>query len=315
MNYYFIGSNKNWGSTSSWATYSGGSSSGIIPGSLDSVVFDLNSGNCILNSIYYINSIDFTNYTQTFNFEANTLYISGSMSLGVSMSLTHSYTISDSVYNYSSGSGFYNLSGGFAFIPSTASYTTTNINIKTNGKYIKDLLTFGSIYNYNTSQSYNLSINLLDTLNCDILSLYSFSNLSNSGNYGIITFTGSYGFNTLKFICLDRFNNSLASNAQQSGTYILNSGITYSISNKFILNCDYVVASLTPSILQASNPNIPANINIPYGTTTSVSNINIIGINFIGKTIRVYNGSITQSQNCVSFNYTDLPPVISGFCL
>jgi hypothetical protein len=82
---YYIGS-TNYSGTNLWSVTSGGSPITAItaPTSSDPVIFDTNSGNCIMNVAGVAGSVNFTNYTNTITF-SNSLTVSGNITLGSGM--------------------------------------------------------------------------------------------------------------------------------------------------------------------------------------------------------------------------------------
>ena len=82
---YYIG-NTNYSGTNLWSGASGGSPITAItaPASSDPVIFDTNSGNCIMNVAGVAGSVNFTNYTNTITF-SNSLSVSGNITLGSGM--------------------------------------------------------------------------------------------------------------------------------------------------------------------------------------------------------------------------------------
>jgi hypothetical protein len=82
---YYIGS-TNYSGTNLWSVTSGGSPITAItaPTSSDPVIFDTNSGNCIMNVAGVAGSVNFTNYTNTITF-TNNLSVSGNITLGSGM--------------------------------------------------------------------------------------------------------------------------------------------------------------------------------------------------------------------------------------
>lgn len=325
MVYYFIGNNTNWQATSSWATYSGGPSyltgSSVTTTSNDTAIFDANSGNCNYNQNATIGTLDFTNYSKTFSFTAmpNYLIVNNSLNLGANMNLR--YVTSGSVtYSFSNT---LTTSGGFFILPiaTTNSTTNTTASVKTNGKYLNGIISFGYRYSISTSPSYyqinNLSVNLLDTLNTDLIELWGISNNGGSSHpmyaSGTLSFTGSYGFNTKSLLCLDNFGTPTL-NLVQSGNYILNSGVTYSITTNLIINA--IISSYTNVLVSSSIANQPAYLNVTNGATVSISQTDFRDIDCSGgKLVRIYDGNLTRTTNITTFNYTDVQPFVSGFAL
>ena len=82
---YYIGS-TNYSGANLWSVISGGSPISAItaPTSSDPVIFDANSGNCIMNVAGVAGSVNFTNYTNTITF-TNNLSVSGNITLGSGM--------------------------------------------------------------------------------------------------------------------------------------------------------------------------------------------------------------------------------------
>jgi hypothetical protein len=82
---YYIG-NTNYSGTNLWSGASGGSPIPAItaPTSSDPVIFDTNSGNCIMNVAGVAGTVNFTNYTNTITF-TNNLSVSGNITLGSGM--------------------------------------------------------------------------------------------------------------------------------------------------------------------------------------------------------------------------------------
>ena len=82
---YYIGS-TNYSGANLWSVISGGSPISAItaPTSSDPVIFDANSGNCIMNVAGVAGSVNFTNYTNTITF-SNNLSVSGNITLGSGM--------------------------------------------------------------------------------------------------------------------------------------------------------------------------------------------------------------------------------------
>ena len=82
---YYIGS-TNYSGANLWSVISGGSPISAItaPTSSDPVIFDANSGNCIMNVAGVAGSVNFANYTNTITF-SNNLSVSGNITLGSGM--------------------------------------------------------------------------------------------------------------------------------------------------------------------------------------------------------------------------------------
>ncbi len=91
---YYIGS-TNYSGTNLWSVTSGGSPITAItaPTSSDPVIFDTNSGNCIMNVAGVAGSVNFTNYTNTITF-SNSLSISGNITLGSGMTFAGAGSLS-----------------------------------------------------------------------------------------------------------------------------------------------------------------------------------------------------------------------------
>jgi hypothetical protein len=90
---YYIGS-TNYSGTNLWSVTSGGSPITAItaPTSSDPVIFDTNSGNCIMNVAGVAGSVNFTNYTNTITF-TNNLSVSGNITLGSGMTFAGAATL------------------------------------------------------------------------------------------------------------------------------------------------------------------------------------------------------------------------------
>ena len=90
---YYIGS-TNYSGTNLWSVISGGSPISAItaPTSSDPVIFDANSGNCIMNVAGVARSVNFANYTNTITF-SNSLTVSGNITLGIGMVIAGAGTL------------------------------------------------------------------------------------------------------------------------------------------------------------------------------------------------------------------------------
>ena len=87
---YFLNIGPNWGDTANWSDTSGGTGGFSVPTSADDVIFDGNSGDCIVNATGRVcKTIDFTNYTNTITM-TNTITVSGNVTLGSGMSIAGS---------------------------------------------------------------------------------------------------------------------------------------------------------------------------------------------------------------------------------
>ena len=212
----------------------------------------------------------------------NYLIVNNSLNLGANMNLRY-VTSGGATYSFSNT---LTTSGGIFILPITVTTSTTNTtaSVKTNGKYLNGLISFG--YRFGQVTGYytnNLAVTLLDTLNADIIELWgialpSTTTLHPLYSSGTLSFTGSFGFNTKSLLCLDNFGTPTL-NLGQSANYILNSGITYSVTNNFTINA--IISNYTNGVLISSSiANQPAYLNIANGATVSVSQTDFRDIDF-----------------------------------
>lgn len=88
--YWVAGGTGNWNSTTNWSASSGGGSGASFPTSVDDAIFDANSdiGVASVNVSSACLTLVCTNFAGTLNFQ-NTLTVSGSITLGASMSFSN----------------------------------------------------------------------------------------------------------------------------------------------------------------------------------------------------------------------------------
>lgn len=73
---YWVGSNTNWNSTASWATYSGGPAGSSVPITSDVAIFDINSGTAInninnTNQTLFLTGVQFLDYQNSIYMQSN----------------------------------------------------------------------------------------------------------------------------------------------------------------------------------------------------------------------------------------------------
>ena len=82
---YYRNSGTDWHTASNWSLSSGGVGDGSVPTSSDDVIFDSNSGNCIVATTTGVcKTFNSTGYTSTLTLN-NTLTVSGNVTFGVGM--------------------------------------------------------------------------------------------------------------------------------------------------------------------------------------------------------------------------------------
>jgi hypothetical protein len=170
---YYIGS-TNYSGTNLWSVTSGGSPITAItaPTSSDPVIFDTNSGNCIMNVAGVAGSVNFTNYTNTITF-SNSLTVSGNITLGSGMIIL--------------GTGTLAVNG--------SSTLTSNGVIFPNTLELRATATYTLADNW-TIRTLNIPVNATTiTLNGNTLFLtnYTFSNTNKHQGSTIIYFNGYFG--------------------------------------------------------------------------------------------------------------------------
>jgi len=154
---YWVGGTANWDATagSKWATTSGGTGGASVPGSLDDVFFDANSGSgtCTVTGTRASKALSTTGYSGTIN-GSGSLNPNGSLTIdaGTTWSLSGTITLSGNSggtittngktlasVTISSGAGTWDLadaltmSGTLTLSASSATFNTNNHNITTSG--------------------------------------------------------------------------------------------------------------------------------------------------------------------------------------
>lgn len=138
----FLGTTiSNWSATSSWST-------GTIPTLGDLVIFTSSSATCSLNTNGTCSAIDFSNYNKQFRFNANILYVYGTVSFGPNMG-----------YSFSTSASGYNL------YQLTNTTSNANLSIITNGATVGVPFV---MYGGNLTTTHNITGNLNMTENLSV---------------------------------------------------------------------------------------------------------------------------------------------------
>jgi hypothetical protein len=83
--YYFRNVGVNWGTATNWSLTSGGGATGAVPTNADDVIFDVNSGNCTVDTQNRVCANFNTNgYTNTITFDFD-VQVNGNITLGAGM--------------------------------------------------------------------------------------------------------------------------------------------------------------------------------------------------------------------------------------
>jgi len=286
---YYIGS-TNYSGTNLWSVISGGSPISAItaPTSSDPVVFDANSGNCIMNVAGVAGSVNFTNYTNTITF-SNSLSVSGNITLGSGMT--------------------------FAGVARLIYADATNSTLTSNGKEVGVEFEFACTANHTITFADNWTFGenlILQSNQSATVMIYNGNNLlckkslltNNSGGRDL------YGTTKIQMIGSGDIGTVIA-NLNVGLDLEINTVGSYTIQN---LTWGYLggrtLKYTTGTVTHATGTTLTLGINTNATNTLDLNGIDFQTITITGGSTNVYN--LSSNLKCATLSNSGTPFTVNG---